>query len=137
MKYLSEYTEDAQTKLFKQTRSFFAFSNRQFNESKKEGVKYVSLGAGLICPVDTVDILITGLDDIQKNAITQDVEENGADKIIEREYFNYESQITMDTSDAEGALSDHIKQYPELFTKERINKVFNNCFELAVTNDWF
>ena len=33
--------------------AFFAFGNAQFDEQRKEGVKYASLGAGLICPVDT------------------------------------------------------------------------------------
>jgi len=44
MKYLSDYTEEAQTKLFVEKGVFFAFSKDQFNEQKKEGVDYVSAG---------------------------------------------------------------------------------------------
>ncbi|WP_456303359.1 DUF7659 family protein, partial [Vibrio lentus] len=44
--------------------AFFAFSNKQFDEAKKEGVKYASLGMGLICPVDNAKQLMTRLDSI-------------------------------------------------------------------------
>lgn len=32
--------------------AFWAFGEAQFNEQKQEGIKYISLGAGLICPKD-------------------------------------------------------------------------------------
>lgn len=37
--------------------AFFAFGNAQFDEKKVEGVKYASLGMGIICPLDKVDEL--------------------------------------------------------------------------------
>ena len=48
MKYLSHYTEEATTKLLTKYNGFFAFGQKQFDEAKKEGVKYVDRGAGLI-----------------------------------------------------------------------------------------
>ena len=44
-------------KLFKDTGAFFAFSNEQVDEQKQEGVKYVSLGAGMICPKENASRL--------------------------------------------------------------------------------
>lgn len=45
MKYLSHYIQDAQTALFNKTGAFFAFSQEQFNDAKKDGITYVALGA--------------------------------------------------------------------------------------------
>ena len=137
MKYLSDYMNEAQTELFNNTGAFFAFGNTQFDEQKKNGVKYAHLGAGLICPVKNIEQIITGLKTIIENAIRQDVSEDGAEKIIEREYFNYESQISMSTEEAKSALTDYKKLFPELFTDEIIKNTFRNCFSLAVKNDWF
>ena len=50
MKYLINYIEEAQTKAFEKAGAFFAFSDKQFEEQKKEGVRYSYMGAGLICP---------------------------------------------------------------------------------------
>jgi hypothetical protein len=41
MKYLSDYVQDEQTKLFNRLGIFFAFDNKRFNEEKKDGVEYV------------------------------------------------------------------------------------------------
>lgn len=41
--------------------AFFAFGTAQFEEKRQEGVKYASLGMGIVCPVDNVDQLIKDL----------------------------------------------------------------------------
>ena len=137
MKYLSEYMNDQQTELFNKLGVFFAFGQDQFNERRQPGVTYISLGAGLICPKHNADALEKGLDKIHTEAIRQDVNENGADAIIEREYWNHETQITMNDTDARRALDGHIKHFPGLFTPERIKQVMNQCYALAVENDLF
>lgn len=137
MKYLSEYMQDAQSALFEKTGSFFAFGQKQFEEKAKPGIKYVDLGAGLICPKETAKELTIGLDEIYVNAIKQDVEENGAEKIIRREYFNHETQISCDWSDAIANLTGHKKQFPDMFTDQEIERVFNKCFQEAIDNDLF
>jgi len=137
MKYFSDYMSEAQTKLFNENGVFFAFSNEQFNENKQENIKYVSLPGGMICPKDKVKTVINELDKIADNAVDQDIKDNGAKKIIEREYFNHECQISMDTDSAKSAFYHHSEKYPDLFTEEIINKTFNECFQLAVKNDWF
>lgn len=137
MKYLSHYMNDHQTVLFDQTGTFFAFGNKQFEEGRKEGAKYVSFSNGMFCPVENVDVLLTGLKEIHQKAIHQDVEENGAARIIEREYFNYETQIAWDDTDARAALLPYQKEYPELFSDTIIKSTFKNCYNKAVENDWF
>lgn len=43
MKYLSNYIEEKQTKLFNDLWIFFAFSDKQFEEQKKEWIEYISI----------------------------------------------------------------------------------------------
>ena len=61
MKYLTNYIEEAQTMSFDRAGAFFAFSNKQFDEKKVDGVKYINCGAGLICPKDKVEQLMKEL----------------------------------------------------------------------------
>lgn len=118
MKYLSDYTSNPQTEAFKKHGAFFAFSGSQFNENKIEGVKYADCGHGLICPKDNADALIKELDEINKNGIKQDIEENGIEKIIKRELGNYECYYTGEIDDAVEALEDYG------ITREQILTVF-------------
>jgi len=43
---------------FKAHGAFFAFSNEQFNEQKKDGVEYTHLFSGLIAPKNTAKELL-------------------------------------------------------------------------------
>jgi hypothetical protein len=137
MAYLSCYTGQAQTELFNRLGVFFAFSKEQFKEKKEPNVKYVDMGGGMLCPGDCIKELIEGLYAINKEGMAKDIEENGVEGIIRREYFNYESQITMDTSDARSKLSAYQDIYPDLFTDVIINQVFRECWDWAVDNDLF
>jgi len=96
MKYLSDYMNDSQTELFKKTGSFFAFSGKQLAEQRVEGVVYVNLDGGMICPKDTVEELIDGLNCIHDKAIEDDINDNGIDAIIKRELGNHECYYTGD-----------------------------------------
>lgn len=107
MKYLSHYVEAAQTELFKTTGAFFAFSQKQFDEGMKEGVEYVALGCGIICPKENVEALEAGLQSTRETGIAQDLAENGKQAIIARELHNYEAFYTGDISEACGALSGY------------------------------
>jgi hypothetical protein len=137
MKYLSDYTENMQTAAFRKYGAFFAFGDKQFKEKVKEGIEYVSLGAGLICPKENAKALTDSLSESIDIGINADFQDNGAVKIIEREYFNHETQLTGDYDAALSALSGHIKRLPEHFTNELIKETFKNCFAQAVKNDWF
>ena len=118
MKHLRHYTEQA-------------------TEKRKEGIQYVSLGAGLVCPKDNAKQLWKELGEITVTGVKKDVEENGAANIMRREYFNHECQITMDTSRAVAALDLYIEVFPDLFNEEAMSAVFSNCFNEAVEQDMF
>ena len=119
MKYLSDYIQEAQTEFFNQTGTFFAFSDQQFNEGKKEGVKYASIGMGMLCPVENVKTLIAGLDSIHEAGIKQDIAENGIEAIIERELHNHEAFYTYDLNDTINSLDGYN------VTKEQVKTIFN------------
>lgn len=57
-----ETKQDKISQVLSQNGAFFAFSDKQFNEQKQEGIKYVSMGAGLICPKENADKLNKELD---------------------------------------------------------------------------
>ena len=107
MKSLSDYIQNQQTKLFNDLGAFFAFSNKQFEEKQKEGVVYVSMDAGLICPKENVKQLVKRLSEIHKLGTKKDLKENGKRRIIERELFNHECLYTGDISDCIDALSGY------------------------------
>jgi len=125
MKYLNDYMENAQTRLFDKTGAFFAFSTSQFDEAKKEGVKYVSVGAGMICPKENTKELIETLDSIYNGAIKKDLKENGKEAIIKRELYNYECFYTGDISDA----VENLDSYG--FTREEIYSIYQSEYPNA------
>ena len=107
MKYLTNYIEDAQTEAFNKAGAFFAFSNDQFNEKQVEGVKYVSVGAGLICPKPNVESLMKSLDETHKAGIAQDLAEDGKKTIIHRELGNHEYSATYSIYDTSLSLAGY------------------------------
>ena len=137
MKHLQDYIEASNTEILKQNGAFFAFGNKQFEEQKKDGIIYCSLGGGLICPKENATKILKEIEQVHKNGIIQDVEENGAAKIIEREYFNYEMQITWDPSNFHDEINLYKEVFPELFTDSLIKLVCNLCYRKAIDNDWF
>lgn len=133
MKYLSDYTQQAQTELFKKTGAFFAFSNKQFGENQpKPNTPLHSLGAGMYCPQSTSNELVDGLRNINSEGVKQDIAENGIDKIIMRELGNYETQLTDDVSDTVDALEDYG------VTRDEVQKVYGEeYYPYCVENDLF
>jgi hypothetical protein len=85
--------ESAMSAIYKKHGVFFAFSKKQFNEQKEEGVEYSSLGSGLIAPKESAEEfqkeLIAALDNYHQTRL----EVEGKDKIIMDELFNHECQI--------------------------------------------
>jgi len=51
---MTNYTEEAHSKVFKDNGVIFAFSQKQFDEQKVAGVKYVEMGSGDLCPKENV-----------------------------------------------------------------------------------
>lgn len=118
MKYLSDYTQQGITDLLNQYGGFFAFSDAQLNEQKKEGVEYVSCGYGLIAPKENAKLLIDGLIANGDKAVQQDIAENGKEEIIKRELYNHEAFYTGDIEQTVDALRIYG------FTEEDVRLVF-------------
>jgi len=119
MKYLQDYIEKSQTEAFKKAGAFFAFSKKQFDEKEKEGVKYCNMGAGLICPKETSDVLFEEFENIHVEGIKKDIEENGMEAIIKRELYNHECFYTWDIE----LCVDALESYG--VTTEQVQAVFN------------
>jgi len=134
---MSELVQKEINKAIEKHEVFFAFSQKQVDEGKKEGITYVNMGGGCLCPKENVEQFINDMDEGSKIGIKNDVQTHGAKKIITREYFNHECQITNDTSDMRDALAAHIEQYPQLFTEMVIKETVIECFNEAVEKDWF
>lgn len=119
MKNLSNYINEKINHLLKKYNGFFAFSEKQFEEAKKENVKYVCRGAGLYHEAGKSEEFDEDYKLIIKEAIEQDLKENGKEAIIERELENYECYYTNDISNA----VIHLKDYD--ITYDEIKAVFN------------
>lgn len=116
---LNEIIKEDQTKCLNDNGVFFAFSDKQFYEQRTEGVKYVSLGAGMICPVENVKKFTEEHKKIVSEGIKKDIETNGIEKIILGELTNYECFYVCDYTEALEALEDYG------VTEEQVRKVYN------------
>lgn len=123
MKYLSHYIEDKQTELFNKLWIFFAFSDKQFEEWKKEWVEYVSLWSWIICPKDNVIQFWDEHMKIIEQWIQEDIKENGIEWIIERELINHEAYYVWKIDDTVDALSEYN------IPREKIVEVYKNTYE--------
>ncbi|EPZ5427361.1 DUF7659 family protein, partial [Vibrio parahaemolyticus] len=104
-----------QTALFDELGAFFAFSNKQFDQAKKKGIEYVSLGMGMIVPKNNAKQLVERLEVIQKEGIKQDIAENGKEAIIRRELFNHECFYTGDICDCVEKLEEYGYSYDDIY----------------------
>ena len=107
MKHLSDYMSERQTATFEKYGVFFAFSRKQIDEGRKEGIQYQHVGHGMIVPKEYVEVVMKELDEIYQDGIKQDIAENGIDAIIKRELENYECYYTGNISEAVEALEDY------------------------------
>jgi hypothetical protein len=123
--------DDRQTILFNETGSFFAFSNKQLDEKKKEGVVYTNLGAGLICPKGKASFVFEMLEKIEKEEISNRVKNGSLEGIIEQAFYNYETNYTCDETDARDSLAGYIEHFPKLFTEKLITAVFKKCYRTS------
>lgn len=126
MKSFINYTNDRLTAIMLKYGVFFAYNQKQFNENKKDGVKYTRLDAGILCPSDNVDAFIKDTDDLDTVARQERVDEYGIDAIIYDELDNYECWYTDDPSDA----IKELVQY-EGITKEMVLSKFYGKGELT------
>lgn len=137
MKYLSDYIEEEQTKLFQECGVFFAFSEKQFKEGcEKVGAnaenKICSFGGGGYVLSKNLDKFSQGMEKIQEMGIKQEIEENGIENIIQRELANYEVQIGGDWKQIVSVLEDY-----EGVTEEMVYEQYKIFYQKCIDNDWF
>ena len=89
-------------------------SDNEDLKQKKENIKYVSRGAGLYHEVGKSKEFDADYQLAIKEAIEQDLKENGKEAIIERELQNYECYYTYDINEAVIKLSDYGITYDEV-----------------------
>jgi hypothetical protein len=124
---LNQERETAQTELFKQVRLFWAFSNQQLEEGKKqinyqEGEKLVHIGGGGYIPKSNVDTFLNGLETINK-AYKEGVKQNKLrPKLIAYQLANHECYYTGDIQPALMALGND-------FTEEEVRQVYRKEFK--------
>ena len=100
MKTLNQYTDEKLSKIYRTYGAFFAFGTQQFNDSKKEGVVYVSLNSGLICPKENAPKLLTEVKQLFIDAEKEYLKDNGLENIIKYELSNHECYYTGDWVEA-------------------------------------
>ena len=122
MKNLSTYIDEKINHLLIKYNGFFAFSEKQFEEAKKENIKYVWRGAGLYLEAGKSEEFDEDFKLIIKEAIEQDLKENGKEAIIERELENYECYYTNDINEVVFKLTDYGITYDEIKTEFDKNK---------------
>jgi hypothetical protein len=87
--------------------AFFVFSTKQFHEARQEGIKYVSLGAGIITPKGTETALLADIDKAVHDSIEADKEAHSKSEIIQRELVNHEAGYTWSIDQTVGALDGY------------------------------
>ena len=112
----NRYVQEGITKTLDKYGAFFAFSKKQFDEQRQEGVKYVDLGAGLLGPKENARKIADELVAVSKGGIAKEVKEKTSKEIIWDAFANYECQIVGSPADAIDALAN----YP--FTEKEIRK---------------
>lgn len=135
MKYLSDYITEKQSALFKKHGVFFAFSEKQYEEQKREGVVYVSLGMGTLCPKENAKAFIEEHHNVVNEGIAEDIAENGIDGVILRELDNHEAYYTGDATSTVESLEGYPvtrEQVWELFRKEDQRKANEEWEKIAV-----
>jgi len=122
MKTLQEYTDEKINVLFAKYNGFFAFSTEQFEKAKKEKVKYVNRNGGLYHEAGKEKEFDIEYQQIIKEAIEQDLKENGKEAIIERELCNYECYYTREIDDVIDKLKSYNITAEEILAEFRKNK---------------
>jgi hypothetical protein len=108
---------------------FFAYNAKQFNEAKKEGVKYIRDGV-FFCPKDSVQEYQDQMKYIYTVRKDEYVKEFGAVEIILCELLNHEFGYTGSLRDTKEALTIFSEAYPDLFTKEAFKEAVDKYWEL-------
>lgn len=120
---IKQIHEEQQKKLsimFEEFGVFFAFSKQQFEQSRKEGVEYVSGFAGMIIPKANVKLMYERLDRIHEEVTALMREHIPIEEYILYELYNHEAFYT---GEVDEVLKLAKSYYPDC-TLEDIYKVY-------------
>ena len=123
--------EAGQTKTLDDNGAFFAFSNEQMDKCANRSLTYKSLGAGLYCPENNVDLLAKQLKENHSFKIQWELDNNSLKDIIWYELANYESQIDGDITEAVLALSAYG------ISTDAVKKEYASYYQHCIDNDYF
>ncbi|GLT20497.1 hypothetical protein GCM10007938_42820 [Vibrio zhanjiangensis] len=118
MKSFHSYMQDKTRALFKDMGAFFAFSHRQFDEARQEGVEYVALHAGLMVPKGNEQETLARLERIKYDAVSDYLKDRDKESVILDSLRNHECFYTRDISDC----VDEMKDFN--ITKQEVLEVF-------------
>ncbi len=107
--------------------AFFAFNKDQYDREAKEGIKYISLGAGLVVPESAHVELIADLNKASVQSVLDDKQGSSDKEIIWRELANHEAQI----SGSIDATVDALKGYniPVEHVQAEYKEYMNHCLK--------
>ena len=127
IKEIQTITDNLLSEVFKKHDVIFAFSDKQFEEQKVEGVEYLySRSLGMFYNKKSKDTIYKDMEEAIDKAIAIDKETNSKESIILRELLNYECFYTGNPGDAITRLEEYN------YTKEEVLEVFNNNFNRIV-----
>jgi hypothetical protein len=114
MNHLSHYVTKRTRGLYKKYGAFFSFGADQFEKQRKEGVTYLSMGSGLVCPKDNCKALHAEMNESFALAVEDDKADNDKQAIIRRELYNYECFYVGDIADAVSAVKSYGYSYDDV-----------------------
>lgn len=127
IKEIQVIRDELLTEVFNKHDVFFAFSDKQVEEQKKEGVEYIySSSLNMFYNIKSKDTIYKDMEEAIDKAIAIDKEQNSKETIILRELLNYECFYTDSPRDAIEALKDYS------YTKEEVLEVFRANFNRIV-----
>lgn len=123
MTAISQIEKERETKvsaMFEELGVFFAFSNEQFEKSRKEGVTYVQMPYGMIAPKENAQRIHEAFDRIHNQTQASFKQQVPMEEYILHELWNHECFYTGNYSE----ILDQIQlYYPECMIQD-IRKVF-------------
>lgn len=135
---LGDLIENEISAIYKEFGCFYAFGKKQFDEGSVKGVEYFADRSGLLIPKENYDKFFEKFEKAYDNGVKKHFKMFGAERIIEHEYFNHETQLTMNINKLiDGVLSIYSEFFPNDFSEEKIRKISKKCFQKAVKNNWF
>ena len=129
---INQLADQQVTDILNKYHAFFAFSNKQFEEGRKDDLVYVSMDHGMYAPKIYADKVATEICAAYQDAAKIIQNQKSKKDRIWYELANHECQITMDYQDAIDALSIFDDITPD-DVKAEWGAYFNHCVE----NDYF